>query len=82
MHRRFWTTGEIARLKILYPNTPMNELMALLNRPAAAITAKARDLGVKRSSAFFESEHSGRVKSGNKRGLSTRFKSLSSEMQS
>lgn len=73
MHRRFWTTGEIARLNILYPNTPMNDLVCLLNRPVAAIYGKARALGLKRSAEFLAGEHSGRVKTGDQLGLATRF---------
>lgn len=72
--RRFWTTGESDRLNSLYPNTPMNDLVRLLNRPASAIYAKAKALQVKRSSDFLAGEHSGRVRAGNRRGLDTRFK--------
>lgn len=71
--RRFWTTGEVDRLKSLYPNTPMGDLLRLLNRPASAIHAKAKELRVRRSSEFLAGEHSGRVRAGNRRGLATRF---------
>lgn len=71
--RRFWTTGELNKLRSLYPNTPMDDLVQLLNRPASAIHAKAKELCVKRSAEFLAGEHSGRVRAGNQRGLTTRF---------
>lgn len=73
VNRRFWTTGELDRLNSLYPNTPMDDLVRLLNRPASAIYAKAKELRVKRSAEFLAGEHSGRVRAGNRRGLATRF---------
>lgn len=77
-NRRFWTTGELDRLKSLYPNTPTDELVRLLNRSVSAIYGKAKELGVKRSADFLAGEYSGRVRAGNRRGLATRFpKSLS-----
>jgi hypothetical protein len=71
--RRFWTTVELDRLKSLYPDTPMVELVRVLNRPVTAIWSKAKELGVRRSADFLASEHSGRVGAGNCRGKSTRF---------
>lgn len=75
--RRFWTTEELERLKSLYPNTPMGELVRLLKRPASAIYGKAKELRVKRSADFLAGEHSGRVRAGNRLGLATRFKKSS-----
>jgi hypothetical protein len=71
--RRFWTTVELDRLKSLYANTPMAELVRLLDRPVSAIYAKAREFGLKRSAEFLASAYSGRVSAGNQRGLATRF---------
>jgi hypothetical protein len=71
--RRFWTTAEESRLRALYPNTPMPELMSQLDRPKAAIYGKAKDLGLKRSAEFLEGEHSGRLRRGGSQGTSTRF---------
>lgn len=73
INRRFWTTGELDSLKSLYPNTPMDDLARLLNRPVSAIYGKAKELGVKRSADFLAGEYSGRVRAGNRRGLATRF---------
>lgn len=64
-------------LKSLYPNTPMDELVRLLNRPVSAIQGKAKELRVKRSAEFLAGEHSGRVRAGNQRGLATRFQKTS-----
>lgn len=75
--RRFWTTAELEKLNSLYPNTPMDDLVRLLNRPVAAIWAKAKELRVKRSAEFLAGEHSGRVRAGNQRGLTTRFQKSS-----
>lgn len=60
--RRFWTTVELASLKLLYPNTPMDDLVRLLKRPASAIYGKAKELGVKRSAEYAASVHSGRFR--------------------
>lgn len=72
---RFWTTVEEKQLRLLYPNTPMAELTALLNRPVGAIAGKAKTLGLKRTEAFRAGEHGGRLRPGNSRGVSTRFQS-------
>ena len=58
--RRFWTTVELDKLKSLYPNTPIDDLVRLLNRSDRAIYAKAKELRLKRSAAYSTSEHSGR----------------------
>lgn len=58
--RRFWTTVELDKLKSLYPNTPMDDLVRLLSRSDRAIYAKAKELRLKRSAAYSASEHSGR----------------------
>jgi hypothetical protein len=73
VRRRFWTTAEEARLALLYPATPMVELVELLNRPKSAIYGKAKELGLKRSAEFLASEHSGRLQRDNNPGVATRF---------
>jgi hypothetical protein len=69
----FWTTAQEAYMRARYAETPMAELMAFLGRPATAIQARARVLGLKRSAAFLAGEHGGRVRPGNDRGKATRF---------
>lgn len=70
---RPWISPELNRLKTLYPNTPMDELVRALNRSSASILGKAKELKLKRSAEFLAGEHSGRFGSGNQRGLKTRF---------
>lgn len=72
--KRFWTTGEELQLRGLYPNTPIAQLMGILNRPMSAIYGKAKSLGLKRSPEFKASEHSGRLRAENNPGMATRFK--------
>lgn len=72
--RAFWTTGEETRLRNLYPDTPMSELMKIFNRPVPAIYGKAKQLGLRRSPEFQASEHSGRIRAENNPGTATRFK--------
>lgn len=70
---RPWISPDLKRLKTLYPDTPMDELVRVLNRSAASILRKAGELKLKRSAEFLAGEHSGRFGSGNQRGLATRF---------
>lgn len=71
--RGAWTTGEESRLRSLYPNTPIAQLVSVLNRPMSAIYGKAKSLGLKRSDEFKASEHSGRLRAENNPGVATRF---------
>lgn len=72
--RQFWTTGEEARLRALYPDTPMVALRSILQRTESAIYTRAKVLGLKRSDAFLTGEHSGRLHAGSPQGVATRFK--------
>ena len=47
-HGRKWTAKEVALLKELYPECPFGEIAKRLGRTVAAITGKARYLGIKR----------------------------------
>jgi hypothetical protein len=73
MIRRPWTTGELARLKRLYSDTPMSDLAAIFGRTKSSIYGKAKELGLRRSAEFGASEHSGRMRCGQSRGVATRF---------
>lgn len=77
----FWTLAQEAYLRAGYGDTPMGELTAALGRPATAIHARARVLGLKRSAAFLAGEHGGRVRSGDERGKATRFGSRPVEVR-
>ena len=71
--RRFWTTGEEARLKTLYPATPMPEMIKLFGRPDRAIYSKAKLLGLRRCDEYLASEHACRLRRGDNTGEATRF---------
>ena len=71
--RLFWTTGEEARLRSLYPDTPMAALVDAFKRSESAIHARARVLGLRRSAAFLAGQHSGRWRADDDRGKATRF---------
>lgn len=77
----FWTTAQEAYLRAGYVDTPMGELTAVLGRPATAIQARAKVLGLKRSAAFRAGEHGGRVRPGDERGKATRFGSWPVEVR-
>lgn len=77
--RRFWTTGELARLTYLYPDTPMAMLVGMFDRPASAIYTMARRLELRRSFEFLAGEHSGRIRTGSRRGFETRLKKAHSK---
>lgn len=68
-----WSKRELAQLKRLYSDTPMLRLSELLGRTKSSIHGKAKELGLRRSAEFWASEHSGRVRAGQSRGVATRF---------
>lgn len=72
--RRYWTRAEEALLASLYPDTPMLELVEAFGRSDRTIYSKAHALGLSRSKEYLDGPHAGRLKSGDKRGSSTRFK--------
>ncbi|MEB3843481.1 HNH endonuclease signature motif containing protein [Pseudomonas guariconensis] len=72
--RRFWTDAEVARLRALYPDTPMPDLVRTFNRPDHAIYNKAHALGLARSAEYLASEHACRLRREDSPGLEYRFK--------
>lgn len=50
--RKIWTHAELARLRALYPDTPMPELRALFNADDTQIYYKATGMGLRRSVSF------------------------------
>ncbi len=74
MTRRYWSADEEQRLRDLYPDTPMPELKAALNRTDRQIYAKAGVMGLKRSDAYLASPHACRLRKGDQVGNKTRFK--------
>jgi hypothetical protein len=55
--RRHWTPEDESRLRELYPNTPMPELLKAFDRPTWSIYNKAHALGLKHSDTYLASEH-------------------------
>ena len=72
--RRFWTKDEEQLLTLLYPSTPMPELMQRFNRLDRAIYSKAKAMGLSRSAEYLASEHACRLRKGDNVGAEFRFK--------
>jgi hypothetical protein len=74
--RRFWTSEEIERMKLEYPERQTAELAADLGCSEKRIYAKAKELGLHKSAAFMESDRSGRIRRGRQdpRMAATQFK--------
>jgi len=72
--RRFWTRAEEQLLKQLYPLTPMPKLKRRFRSDSGRIYAKASQLGLHRSPAFFaNAKASGRFDKLTKSGVRHRF---------
>lgn len=71
--RRKWTKDDEQLLTLLFPNTPMRQLVERFQRHERAIYGKAYGLGLKRSEEYLQSEASGRMLKGDGRGGKTRF---------
>lgn len=72
--KKFWTPAEEDRLRKLYGDTPMPELIAELGRAESAIYGKAASLGLKRSEEYLASQHACRLRREDNPGLEHRFK--------
>ena len=72
--RKVWQPEDIESLKILYSDTPMFELIEKYDRNSMSISNKAYDLGLKRSDAFLNGPHGGRIKKGETIGKASQFK--------
>lgn len=73
MSRNDWTDEEDMRLRELYPNTPMEKLIALLDRSFSAIHTRAWKLQLHRSPEFMASINAGRIAAGESRSERTQF---------
>lgn len=71
--RRPWTSDEVAKLRHLYPDTPMPVMADAFGRPHWSIYNKAFALGLKRSDAYLASEHACRLRRENNPGRGSRF---------
>lgn len=72
--RKYWTPEEIELLKTLYPDNSTEEIAASMQRSEKAIYSQAHLLSLTKSEEFQNSEKSGRIKPGEKRGSETTFK--------
>lgn len=72
--RRFWSDQDSERLRELYPDTPMPELIKVFRRRDYAIYGKAHALGLKRSESYLASEHACRLRREGNPGVGSRFK--------
>lgn len=59
-----WTAQQIAQLRALYPDTPTDQVAQTLGSSKATIYRQAATLGIKKSQAFNDSQHSGRIQRG------------------
>lgn len=59
-----WTPQQISQLRTLYPDMPTNQVAKVLGYSTSTIYRQAAALGIKKSQAFNESEHSGRIQRG------------------
>lgn len=69
--RRYWTNREMELLSALYPDHPGSAVAERLDRPLSAVHAKAKAMGIKKSDAFLNGPHSGRL--DGLRGAASRF---------
>lgn len=72
--RKVWLPKDIKLLMLHYSDTPMSEMMKLFDRNSMSISNKAYDLGLKRSDAFLNGPHGGRIKKGETIGKDSQFK--------
>lgn len=69
-----WSSADEGRLLLLYPDTPMPELIKIFGRPYWSIYSKAYALDLRRSEAYLASEHACRLRRENNPGVGSRFK--------
>ena len=72
--KRAWTADKEAAVRRDYADTPTCELAARLGLTIKQVWSKAHSLGIKKSSRYRHSSHSGRFRPGDRRGQATRFK--------
>ncbi|HFD81022.1 MAG TPA: HNH endonuclease [Gammaproteobacteria bacterium] len=72
--RKKWTDADIDLVKRLYPDTRTADIAKRMDRSIRSIYGIANKLGLKKSAEFLSTPASGRMKPGDKRGSSTRFR--------
>lgn len=73
-NRRLWTTVQLETLRREYPHRQCAEVARMVGHSVSSTYQYARRLGVGKSPAFLASEASGRMKPGDTRGVSGRFR--------
>lgn len=71
--RRKWTDDEIETVRLNYANWPCWLIAHLVNRSEGAVYRLADKLGLKKADDFFASLYSGRLRTDDPRGATTRF---------
>lgn len=59
-----WTAQQTSQLHALYPHRPTDQVAQILGYSVSTIYRQAAALGIKKSQAFNDSEHSGRIQRG------------------
>lgn len=72
--RHYWTAQEIAVLRARYADEATAAIGEDLHRAPRSVYAKANELGLRKSAAFYALPLSGRLRPGARLGGSTRFK--------
>lgn len=74
LNRRYWTAEEDAILRARYPDTPTKDLLSLVGRTYASVTARAATLGLEKSQAYLASPAACRLRRGDNVGAAYRFR--------
>ncbi len=68
------TSADVQEILRLYPDTPTIEIARKFGKDIQTIYKTANRYGVNKSEAFHKSEHSGRIRKGQRLGIATEFK--------
>lgn len=74
MSRRFWSAKDDARFRDAFPHMRTEDLARELGRTAKALSARARDLGLKKDPAYLASPVACRLRADSTIGAPYRFK--------
>lgn len=69
-----WSAAQDAAMRRLYACTLTRDLVKITGHSERAVYERARTLGLRKSKAYLDSVYAGRLRPGNVRGTSTRFK--------
>lgn len=77
--RNNWTAEEDAELRRRYPTEPTQSIANDLGRPVSSVYNHAANLGLKKGTEFFASEHSGRISTARRAVIGPRLWTESEE---